>query len=196
MFVNGLGRNEQSLQRTFHRCFLPSFGSFGQAVSEEKIFKNQPNRNKNCLWQPYACLLMDRDEMSNRYRGSSIDAEGSQINKHRDAETLPFHSIVLRVHLLSLKSIFVEWYKMSCLLILFSSLSFLFITSLVICLVQTAVLNFVLWKYQLSHENWYSTNENENSIIHQTKVKYNYITSKNTSNKSKIKLYKKKLGLI
>jgi len=37
MFVNGLGRNEQSLQRTFHRCFLPSFGSFGQAVSEEKI---------------------------------------------------------------------------------------------------------------------------------------------------------------
>jgi hypothetical protein len=39
MFVNGLGRNEHSLQRTFHRCFLPSFGSFGQAVSEEKIKK-------------------------------------------------------------------------------------------------------------------------------------------------------------
>jgi hypothetical protein len=37
MFVNGSGRNEQNLQRTFHRCFLPSFGSFGQAVSEEKI---------------------------------------------------------------------------------------------------------------------------------------------------------------
>jgi hypothetical protein len=31
----------------FHRCFLPSFGSFGQAVSEEKIFRNQPIRNKN-----------------------------------------------------------------------------------------------------------------------------------------------------
>ena len=31
-------RNEMSnLQRTFHRCFLPSFDSFGQAVSEEKI---------------------------------------------------------------------------------------------------------------------------------------------------------------
>ena len=29
MFVNGSGRNEQSLQRTFHRCFLPSFSSFG-----------------------------------------------------------------------------------------------------------------------------------------------------------------------
>jgi hypothetical protein len=40
MFVNGLGRNEQSLQRIIHRCFLPSFGSFGHAVSEEKIFKN------------------------------------------------------------------------------------------------------------------------------------------------------------
>ena len=42
MFVNGSGRNEQSLQRTFHRCFphVPSFGSFGQVVSEEKIFKN------------------------------------------------------------------------------------------------------------------------------------------------------------
>ena len=40
------GRNEQSLQRTFHRCFLPSFGSFGQAVSEKKIFLNQPIRNE------------------------------------------------------------------------------------------------------------------------------------------------------
>jgi hypothetical protein len=29
MFVNGSGRNEQSLWRTFHRCFLPSFSSFG-----------------------------------------------------------------------------------------------------------------------------------------------------------------------
>ena len=37
MFVNGSGRNEQSLQRTFHRCFPPSFDSFGQTVSEETI---------------------------------------------------------------------------------------------------------------------------------------------------------------
>jgi hypothetical protein len=36
MFVNGSGQNVQSLERTIHRCFLPSFGSFGQAVSEEK----------------------------------------------------------------------------------------------------------------------------------------------------------------
>jgi hypothetical protein len=39
MFANASGRNEQSLQRTFHRCFLQSFASFGQAVSEEKIKK-------------------------------------------------------------------------------------------------------------------------------------------------------------
>jgi hypothetical protein len=38
MFINGSKRNEQSLLRTFHRCFLPSFISFGQAVSEDKLF--------------------------------------------------------------------------------------------------------------------------------------------------------------
>ena len=56
---NGSGRNESSLQRTCHRCFLPSFGSFGQVVSEEKIFKNRPIRNKNCVWWP--CLLADQN---------------------------------------------------------------------------------------------------------------------------------------
>jgi hypothetical protein len=79
MFVNGSGRNEQSLQRTFQRCFLPSFGSFGQAVSEEKILKNRPIRNKNCLWRP--CLLMDRDKMSKLYRGPSIDVS-YQVSVH------------------------------------------------------------------------------------------------------------------
>ena len=38
MFVNGSELHQQSLQRTFHKCFLPSFDSFGQAVSEETIF--------------------------------------------------------------------------------------------------------------------------------------------------------------
>jgi hypothetical protein len=41
-------------------------------VVSEKIFRNRPTRNLNCLWQP--CLFMDRDEMSNLYRGPSIDA--------------------------------------------------------------------------------------------------------------------------
>ena len=79
MFVNRSGRNEQSLQRTFHRCFLPSFGSFGHAVSEEKIFKNRPIRNKNGLWWP--CLLMDLDKMSIIYRGPSIDVS-YQVSVH------------------------------------------------------------------------------------------------------------------
>jgi hypothetical protein len=38
MFVNGLELNEHSLSKTFQGCFLPSFDSFGQAVSEGKIF--------------------------------------------------------------------------------------------------------------------------------------------------------------
>ena len=61
MFANRSGRNEQSSMRTFHRCFLPSFGSFGHAVSEEKILKNWPIRNKNCLWWP--CLVMEHNKM-------------------------------------------------------------------------------------------------------------------------------------
>ena len=79
MFVNGSGRNEQSLQRTFHRFFLPNFGSFNKAVTEEKNFFNQPIRTKSRLWRP--CLLTDRDEMNNLYRGPSIDAS-YQVSVH------------------------------------------------------------------------------------------------------------------
>jgi hypothetical protein len=46
--------------KDLHRCILPSFDSFGQAVSE-KIFRNWPFRNKNCLnmaW-PQAILVSD-----------------------------------------------------------------------------------------------------------------------------------------
>ena len=74
-----IGTNVQSLQRTFHRCFLPSFCTFGKAVSEKKIFRNRPIRNKNCLWQPY--LLLDWDEMSNLYRRPPMDAS-YQISVH------------------------------------------------------------------------------------------------------------------
>jgi hypothetical protein len=79
MFVNGSGWNEQSQRRTFHRCFLPSFGSFGQTVSKEKNLKNQPIRNNNRLWWP--CLLTYWDEMSILYRGPSIDAS-YQVSVH------------------------------------------------------------------------------------------------------------------
>ena len=36
MFVNGSKRNEQYLQRTFHRCFLPSFISYFQKSTNQK----------------------------------------------------------------------------------------------------------------------------------------------------------------
>jgi hypothetical protein len=44
----------------------------GRIGFREDCFKNQPIRNKNGLWQP--CLLTDRDEMINLYRGPSKDA--------------------------------------------------------------------------------------------------------------------------
>jgi hypothetical protein len=37
MLVNVPEPNEQSLEKTFHRCFLQSFTSSGKWVSEEKI---------------------------------------------------------------------------------------------------------------------------------------------------------------
>ena len=79
MFVNRSKLNEQLPQRTFHGCFLPRFGPFRQAVSEQKIFRNRPIRNKNCLWWP--CLLMDQDKMSNLYREPAIDAS-YQVSVH------------------------------------------------------------------------------------------------------------------
>ena len=41
-------------------------------LQRRRFFRYQPIRNKNCLWRP--CLLMDWDEISNLYRGPSIDA--------------------------------------------------------------------------------------------------------------------------
>ena len=45
----------------------------------EDFIRNQPIRNKNGLWRP--CLLTDRDEISNLYRGLSIDAS-YQVSVH------------------------------------------------------------------------------------------------------------------
>jgi hypothetical protein len=78
MFFVQLGWNDEILQRTFHRCLL-NFDLFGQVVSEEKIFRNRPTRNKNCLWWPY--LLRDQDKNSNLYRGHCIDAS-YQVSVH------------------------------------------------------------------------------------------------------------------
>ena len=42
------------------------------SVSEKNFFFKPPIKNKNCLWRP--CLFTDQDEISNIYRGPSIDA--------------------------------------------------------------------------------------------------------------------------
>ena len=62
MFVNGSRRNERSLQRTFHRCFLPSFSSFGRGVSEEKIkmWKVNGRQMTNGKWWQKLTLLLTR----------------------------------------------------------------------------------------------------------------------------------------
>jgi hypothetical protein len=49
----------------------------------EVFFRNEPIRNKNCLWRP--CFLTDRDKMSNLYRGPSIDAS-YQVSVFREKE--------------------------------------------------------------------------------------------------------------
>jgi hypothetical protein len=80
MFANGSGQNEQSLERTFHGCFLPRYDSFGQAVSEEKIFFRELTNQKQEL-PVWPCLFTDQDEMSNLYREPAIDAS-YQVSVH------------------------------------------------------------------------------------------------------------------
>ena len=61
MFVNGSGQNEQSLQRTIHRCFLPNFSSSDKAVSEEKIFQKSTNQKQE--W-PVAAMFVNGSELN------------------------------------------------------------------------------------------------------------------------------------
>jgi hypothetical protein len=101
MFVDGSGQNERSLERTFHRCFLPSFTSFGWASIYGRVSIKITYFVPICwqTWPPQAILVSDwliskkssplkplgqmnhRDEMSNLYRGSSIDAS-YQVSVH------------------------------------------------------------------------------------------------------------------
>ena len=61
MFDDGSGRNKQSLERTGHKCFLPSFGSFGQVVSEEKIFFKSANQKQKL---PMAAMFVNGSELN------------------------------------------------------------------------------------------------------------------------------------
>jgi hypothetical protein len=58
-------------------------------LQRRRFFRNQPFRNKNCLWRPW--LLTDRDEMSNIYTGPSIDAsyQGSVYFLSKDCSFRP-----------------------------------------------------------------------------------------------------------
>jgi hypothetical protein len=76
-------RNEM---RNFYRetsidasYIVPRCGLFVLGVSEEKIFRNLPTRNKNCPWQ--LCLLKDLNEIITLNRGPSIDAS-YQVSVH------------------------------------------------------------------------------------------------------------------
>ena len=61
MFVNGSGQNEHSLERTFHRCFLPSFTSFGWRVSEKiKMWKANGRQTTDVKWWQKLTLPLAR----------------------------------------------------------------------------------------------------------------------------------------
>ena len=64
MFVNESELNEQSLQKTFQGCFLPSFDSFGQAVSDEKIFQKSTNQKQEWLVTAMFVNRAGRNEQS------------------------------------------------------------------------------------------------------------------------------------
>ena len=91
MFVNGHGRlwqpcllmNQDEMSNLYRG---PSKDApyqvsihLAKRFQRRRFFRNQPIRNKKGLWRP--CLLTDRDEMSNLYRGPALDAS-YQISVH------------------------------------------------------------------------------------------------------------------
>ena len=78
MFVNGSKRNEQSLWGPSIDASYQISYHLAKRFQKKSCFRNRI-RNKNRLWWP--CLLMDRNGMSNLYRGPSIDAS-YQVSDH------------------------------------------------------------------------------------------------------------------
>ena len=72
MFVNGSEINEQLYRGPSKDASYQILIHLAKQFQRRRFFRNQPIRNKNCLWRTR--LLMDRDEMSNLYRGPAIDA--------------------------------------------------------------------------------------------------------------------------
>jgi hypothetical protein len=53
----------------------------GKRFQRRRFFRNQPIRKKNGLWRPH--FLMDRNKISNLYKGYSID-DSYQVSVHLD----------------------------------------------------------------------------------------------------------------
>jgi hypothetical protein len=58
---------------------IPTKFHLAKWFQRRRFFRDQQIRNKNGLWRP--CLLTERDEMSNLYRGPAIDAS-YQVSVH------------------------------------------------------------------------------------------------------------------
>ena len=58
--------------------FPTKFRFIWQSGVGRRFLKNRPIRNKNCLWWP--CLLTNRDDMSNFYRGPFIDVSAQRAH--------------------------------------------------------------------------------------------------------------------
>ena len=85
---NGLWRpsllaNRDEMSNLYRRSSIHAFYRISvhlwKRFQRRRCFRNQPIRNKNGLWRP--CLITDRDEMSNLYRGPSIDVS-FQVSVH------------------------------------------------------------------------------------------------------------------
>ena len=98
MFVNRSGQNEQSLERTFHRCFLPSFTSFGWAVSEEKIkmWKVNGLQTTDAKWRQKLTLPLAR------WANDMTSLQNSSVEKIScNVATFFYHHSVVIQHLVS-----------------------------------------------------------------------------------------------
>ena len=79
MCVNGSELNEHLYRGSSKDASYQDLIHLARRFQRRRFFRNQPIRNKNGLWRP--CLLTDRDEMSNLYRGPSVDAS-YQVSVH------------------------------------------------------------------------------------------------------------------
>ena len=102
MFVNGSERNEQSLQRTFQGCFLPSFDSFGKAVLEETFFYKSTNQKQELS---VAAMFVSESEVNEQclqktFQGCvlpSFDSLGQVVSKEKIIQQLTYQKQELHV---------------------------------------------------------------------------------------------------